>query len=502
MTYTEFKRMHIDLGALGAEGGRNAVRYTCTPKGAKIFGWAGVDGIHFCTVKGYGETIFSVSPMNPGQDCVQPLARDMGDFLRLLLACGDTAALEQAWMWTEAQFEEYLREYPPTEDQRAVMREIEEKCGLTPMEEPWRYLKKVRAETDCSGLRFEKEYEELLHPVKCEPQEWAVYFEYGFGGKKPRHHPGREITLGKTFTWGKEEWLVPAMYCCSEGVVLDLLKKVPLEALERFAEKWGLEENGEPRRELTPVEQEQMENENPLEERFRAEVTVNGRRLRQSTGYGVCWVPGLPESARWDGEAEQAVTHYGLERDCGWAVWRVCCPWDGGRMTPKTAELTMAAEKMAVDGGTFTAEPGKTVLLTDPRTGLTHTLRVLSVTQETMEQNSLLARGMVYPRKYTELCYTLEPPLPAGEMLLQDAAPGDTVRTVTTADGLSAEESVCIGIIGGADGPTAVFVSECAAGEDVRVACSAVRYEPVETVTWWVRFMARPKEDKTVALLP
>ena len=47
MTYTEFKRMHIDLGALGAEGGRNAVRYTCTPKGAKIFGWAGVDGIHF-----------------------------------------------------------------------------------------------------------------------------------------------------------------------------------------------------------------------------------------------------------------------------------------------------------------------------------------------------------------------------------------------------------------------------------------------------------------------
>ena len=224
MTYTEFKRMHIDLGALGAEGGRNAVRYTCTPKGAKIFGWAGVDGIHFCTVKGYGETIFSVSPMNPGQDCVQPLARDMGDFLRLLLACGDTAALEQAWMWTEAQFEEYLREYPPTEDQRAVMREIEEKCGLTPMEEPWRYLKKVRAETDCSGLRFEKEYEELLHPVCREPQEWEVYFEYGFGGKKPRHRPGREITLGKTFTWGKEEWLVPAMYCCSEGVVLDLLK--------------------------------------------------------------------------------------------------------------------------------------------------------------------------------------------------------------------------------------------------------------------------------------
>ena len=259
----------------------------------------------------------------------------------------------------------------------------------------------------------------------------------------------------------------------------------------------GREESG-----LTPAEQEQMENENPLEERFWAEVTVNGRRLWQSTGHGVCWVPGLPESARWDGEAEQVVAHYGLERDCGWVIWRVCCPWDGRKMTPKTAELTMTAEKMAVDGGTFTAEPGKTVLLTDPRTGLTHMLRVISLKQETMELNSLLARGMVYPRKYTELRYTLEPPLPAGEMLLQDAAPGDTVRTVVTADGLSVEESACIGIIGGADGPTVVFVSGCATGEDVRVACSAVRYEPVETVTWRVRFMARPKEDKTVALLP
>lgn len=29
--------------------------------------------------------------------------------------------------------------------------------------------------------------------------------------------------------------------------------------------------------ELPPAEQEQMENENPLEERFRAEVTVNGQ---------------------------------------------------------------------------------------------------------------------------------------------------------------------------------------------------------------------------------
>lgn len=501
MTYAEFAKTQIDLGALGAEGGRNAVRYICTPKGANIFGWAGVDGIHFCTVKGCGETVFSVSPMNMGQNCVQPLARDTGDFLRLLLACGDTAALEQAWMWTEEQFKDFLRENPPTEEQRTVMREIEEKCGLAPMERPWQYLKEVRAETDCSMLRFDKEYEALLRPEKREPQEWAVYFEYGFGGKKPRRHPGSEVPLNKTFLWAGEEWLAPALYCCSEGLVLDLLKKVPEETLRRFAEKWGLDENGAPQRELTAAEQDESEAENPMEEHFRTKVMVNGRELRVSTGYGRCWTP---YDACREGEADGVLTHYGLPRDCGWVIWRLCCPWDGKRLTPETLELMLTAEKTARAGVTFTAEAGKEVPLTDPRTGLSHILRVISLKQETMEQNSLLARGMVYPRKYTELRYTLEPPLPAGDFTVQDATPNDEVRFSSAEDGISMEGSACIGIIGGADGPTAIFVSEKKdkAADEVRTAYSSLRYEPAKTVTWRIRFMERPKEDITVALLP
>lgn len=503
MTYAEFAKMQIDLGALGAEGGRNAVRYICTPKGANIFGWAGVDGIHFCTVKGCGETVFSVSPMNMGQDCVQPLARDTGDFLRLLLACGDTAALEQAWMWTEEQFKDFLRENPPTEEQRTVMREIEEKSGLTPMERPWQYLKEVRAETDCSMLRFDKEYEELLHPEKREPQEWAVYFECGFCGKKPRRRTaGSEVPLNKTFLWGGEEWLAPALYCCSEGLVLDLLKKVPEETLHRFAEKWGMDENGAPQRELTADEQDELEAENPMEEHFRTKVTVNGRELQVSTGYGRYW---YPDDGCREGEADGVLTHYGLPRDCGWVIWRLCCPWDGKRLTPETLELTLTAEKTARAGAAFTAEAGKEVPLTDPRTGLPHILRVISLKQETMEQNSLLARGMVYPRKYTELRYTLEPPLPAGDFTVQDATPNDEVRFSSAEDGVSMEGSACIGIIGGADGPTAVFVTtkeKGKAADEVRTAYSSLRYEPAKTVTWRIRFMERPKDDITVTLLP
>lgn len=68
--------------------------YFCTPKGAAIIGWAGVDGIHYCFVDGFGETVFAVSPMNVG-DYVHPVARNFEDLLRLLLSCVDMAALEQ-----------------------------------------------------------------------------------------------------------------------------------------------------------------------------------------------------------------------------------------------------------------------------------------------------------------------------------------------------------------------------------------------------------------------
>ena len=43
--------------------------------------------------------VFAVSSMNAAPDFVHPLAKDFADFLRLLLACGDAAALEQARMW-------------------------------------------------------------------------------------------------------------------------------------------------------------------------------------------------------------------------------------------------------------------------------------------------------------------------------------------------------------------------------------------------------------------
>ena len=84
-SYSQFQKKHIDLTPVGLEKSTDPGTYFCTPKGASIIGFAGVDGIHYCFVRGFGEMVFAVSPMNTAPDYVHPLAKDFTDFLRLLL---------------------------------------------------------------------------------------------------------------------------------------------------------------------------------------------------------------------------------------------------------------------------------------------------------------------------------------------------------------------------------------------------------------------------------
>ena len=113
--------------------------------------------------------VFSVSPMNSAPDFVDPLANDFEDFLRLLLACSDSAALEQAWMWDKAQFEAFLQDNPPTQDQQRTLSELAEKMKLTPMEQPWVYIKKLQASFDYSKIKYTEDYYDVDMNPEAEP---------------------------------------------------------------------------------------------------------------------------------------------------------------------------------------------------------------------------------------------------------------------------------------------------------------------------------------------
>ena len=94
--YEQYIKNKFDLSAFGIERGESRSDYFCTPKGAKIIGWTGVDGIHYCTIKALGEIVFAVEPMGYAGRHAFPVAENFEDFLRLLMACGHEAYIEQA----------------------------------------------------------------------------------------------------------------------------------------------------------------------------------------------------------------------------------------------------------------------------------------------------------------------------------------------------------------------------------------------------------------------
>ena len=93
--------------------------------------------------------------------------------------------------------------------------------------------------------------------------------------------------------------------------------------------------------------------------------------------------------------------------------------------------------------------------------------------------------------------YTVSPELPPDALQIRDAAPTDPPR-LKLPENSSGEVPVggaaCIGIIGGADGPTSGFVSG-GASSDRRVAYSSLHFAPPEQVTWQLRFSVVPRGE-------
>lgn len=454
--YKKYLRLNIDGSTIGLEQGESQDNYFCTPKGAGIIGWAGVDGIHFCFVRGFGEMVFAVSPMNTPGNYVYPLAENFKDFLRLLLACGHTTALEQAWCWDQTQFDEFLRENAPTAGQAAALAIIRERLSLSPIERPFAYIKELQSRFDYRRIKYTEDYDDF---ILAEPQipEWQVYFDGSFRGRHGRERAGKEISLNRQFIWGNEAWSIPAIYICSKGLLVDFCLQVSPERM-------------------------QFGTENPLNININPKALLNGIELLSRHGCGLYWNPCSPEGN--SPEAKSAVQHYGLDPHQGYAIWRSAFPWKTKRKPQiKTLSLTLIQEPVPIAGLPFRVSlPGEQIELEHPSTGEKYTLTVQEYEQQKFSAKHFNDPSQEFPEHYTMMSYTISPDPPAGYFAVSDCIPPDRPRqkhTQPNAPGVT-NSACCIGIIGYADGPTAI-IPNSGTKTKVRTACSALHFEPVES---------------------
>ncbi len=497
--YEKYLKLNINGSSIGLEHGESKYNYFCTPKGASIIGWEGVDGIHFCFVRGFGGMVLAVSPMNTPGNYVHPLAKNFKDFLCLLLACGHTAALEQVWCWGQAQFDRFLRENVPTAEQLAVLDIIRENLSLTPMDQPFTYIKDLQTGFDYSHIKYTEDYYDFV-PGEPRMPEWKVYFDGNFRGHHGSERAGEEIALNRQFVWDEEAWSIPAVYICSKGLVVDFCMRISPERIRTFMEKWKISaDGGEPG--FTEEQRMQIDMENPLAVNISSKVILNGGEHESSHGCGLCWNPCFREGN--SPEAKSAVQHYGLDPVQSYAIWRSAFPWKTRRKPQiKTLSVMLMQEPIVILGPHFRVSLPGEIEFVHPSTGKKYTLTVQEYEHQEFSAEHFNTSNQELPKHYTMMGYTILPHLPDGTFTIIDCAPSDRSRQKHTGPNASqATNSACsIGIIGSADGPTAIVFGSGNEGK-LRVAYSALHFETVDEVEWRILFHEKRCEDIVFVLI-
>lgn len=498
-TFKRFQKLNINHGCLGIQQLEHYEHYYCTPKDAKIIGCAGVDGIHYCTIPEFGDMIFAVSPMNFG-DCVHPIARNFEDLLRLVLACVDMAALEQCYGWDEEQFKAFLIDCLATKEQQNVLDAIRKEFGLEPMADAFTYVKQLQAEFDLSGIPYTEDYYAPdMNPAAPPPApNWKITFRGNFHDADQNGEAGIPIPVRKEFHWAGVDWIIPEVYACEEGLVVLTLGKVDPYEVRKYMTR-------EP---ATQEEIDRLDAECPLNIHLRCSANINGDEGIYCGGNSMTWMPPLSGEGSGNLDAKWVLEHYGFDMNDAWIINRNNYCWPNGvKRNLESLVITVSQRPVSLSGTHFKTPAASNIIeLKHPRSGETFTLAIENLTQEKADLRTIASMGLEFPTCYTRMEYQIHPELAPYQYRIADCSQGDEARPAKIADGPTAVqihgEAAAIGIIGGADGPTAIFMTHPAnRTKALRTATSSMHFDHVEEIEWRIVFMEKLFSDIEIIVL-
>lgn len=353
-----------------------------------------------------------------------------------------------------------------------------------------------------------------------------VYYGTNFWGHPKGAELMQKIELDKEFTWGDLAGFIPAVYVGKQGIAIDICVRIANEGVQAFWDKWqsSLE------KELSDREQEALVRENPLTTDFNIGLSVNGRKLENDFGCGASYsrlimeeiekmqkssIEGQEEADETPSEElqekmreepaknskeEELMRAYGCDDNASWCFRRHMCSWEEQPSEIKSIDVEFISNHKE-----YPCEEihigmdcnGRKYELISPINGEKYELQVKDIEQNELDQNVFqgLHHGkemMEYPRKYLALSYEITPEIAENRFRLQDTGKGDQPRK------LNKNKSAAVGVIGGADGPTSVFVAGKKQDGQKRIVMSALHFEPIMHTNWEPVFMEKEREDMSL----
>lgn len=462
--YQKFRNSSLDTGTLNLYSGADTSDSVYTPTGARIVGWTGNAGVHFCQITGFGDAVFAVDPSAPPGDCVHPVARSLPDFIRLVHDCRSAQIVYRAYQWSRSHFEEMIAAIRPDYKMRSVLRALENTYHPAPIADAYGYIMKLQQDFDYTSLPLHPDYFEWC-PVRPGAPRWDVGMNTAFGDYCDKNDAGTELNVNREFTWQGENWCIPAVYLCENGIVVDSYLKVSPAKLNKYQEKWAgttsLSIEDEMRRSL----------EDPLKMDAVGKLTVNGKEAPRRPLHSIIWNPNAENS--W--QARRTLEHYGLSRENGYLLRREVFLRKSNNPPIRNMDLLLCAEPVSIPGQRFVApRNGEFMDFTHPVTGENHTMTVISQIRESLNTNYMSND----PCCYTRLSFSVEPPINRELLSVVDC---DNAEGSVNLDTLRSS-----GKLSGSG----------------HHAVSSLRYTPAEQITWRMVFKLKTRPDVNVPILP
>ena len=149
-----------------------------------------------------------------------------------------------------------------------------------------------------------------------------VYHDNNIWGKGTPETRLAALPVNRSFLWGKQEILIPAVYAGNAGAALDVCAKIPAEDMAAFLKKWDFERRTSLK---TQKEFDQMDADNPGSREFAVKISLDDTPLSLRMSSSLRWypediiqmvnVPAGEDGFENDKTAEEWMDAYGCDRE-------------------------------------------------------------------------------------------------------------------------------------------------------------------------------------------
>ena len=149
----------------------------------------------------------------------------------------------------------------------------------------------------------------------------------------------------KVFDCGGYEWVIPAAYSDAQEINIDICRRIPVEALRSFRDKWGDKD-----RALLTQEQSALRNcDDPLRLPVKFSIEINGEEIRGSGWNKTVWQP--DDSGEGNIRAKELLQLYGLASDSAWLFYRAVFHWEREMADIKSMSLLLSSNRVPRPSG-------------------------------------------------------------------------------------------------------------------------------------------------------